>query len=136
MSKLARQFQKREWLYRMHTLSALIAAAWLLLLAISGVLINHQETLGLTEWEISDSYLPGYYRPEYRTGATRANVILTDLHSGRIFGDYGALLGDGIALLIVFSVITGLLSHRLRKKLLKTSLNDEAIAPSAPAMPR
>lgn len=117
MSSPLRMFQLRERLYKVHTASALIVAAWLLLLAISGVLINHQEVLGLTEVEIRDDYLPGYYLSEFHTGTTRLNVIITDIHSGRIFGAYGYLLTDLIALLVVVSAITGVLSYRLRRKL-------------------
>lgn len=123
MSALARNFQRREWLYRLHTISALIVAAWLVLLAATGVAINHQEALELAELQVSDSYLPGYYRPDYRTGSTPALIILTDIHSGRIFGDYGHLITDAIALLIVFSVITGFASYRMRKRLLAKPVN-------------
>ncbi|MBI4460780.1 MAG: hypothetical protein HY648_12075 [Acidobacteria bacterium] len=65
----------------------------------SGVLINYQEELGLWDIEISDHYLPDYYRADARTGSTRLNIILTDFHSGSIFGVHGNLLGkpDGAA---------------------------------------
>jgi uncharacterized iron-regulated membrane protein len=117
MRNLAALYQLRERLYRFHTWSALIAAAWLLLLAVTGVLINHQESLGLTEVEISDSYFPDYYHSDFRTGSIRANVVLTDLHSGRIFGAHGNLVGDLFAALILFSVATGLLSYWLKRRL-------------------
>lgn len=117
MTKQARQFYLRDSLYRVHVATALIAALWLLLIAVTGVLINHQDSLGLTEMEISDRYLPSYYRADVRTGATRLNIIITDLHSGRIFGSSGHLIGDVVALLIVVSIFSGFVSYRSKKKL-------------------
>lgn len=119
MTPMAQRFQRRERLYRVHTVSALVVAAWLFVLAITGVAINHQEALGLSEWQVNDSILPDYYRAEYRTGSTPALIILTDIHSGRIFGSFGYLLTDAIALLIILSVATGIASYRLRRSMLE-----------------
>lgn len=121
MTKVAHQFERRERLHKIHVLSALIVAAWLLMLALTGVAINHQEALGLTELQVSDSLLPGFYRADVRTGSTPLLIVLTDLHSGRIFGSYGYLLTDAIAMLVVLSAVSGLLSYRLRKKVLQNS---------------
>ena len=89
MSNLATLCRRRDWLYRVHVVTGLAAAVWFLLMALSGVLMNHQESLGLLDAEISDRYLPDYYRADARTGATRLNILLTDLHSGRILGSRG-----------------------------------------------
>ncbi len=50
------------------------AVLWVLLLAVTGVMINHQESLGLLDAEISDKYLPDSYRADVRTGTTRLNI--------------------------------------------------------------
>ncbi len=50
------------------------AVLWVLLLAVTGVMINHQEPLGLLDAEISDKYLPDSYRSDVRTGTTRLNI--------------------------------------------------------------
>ena len=85
MNNVAALCRWRDWLYRIHVVTGLAAAVWFLLMALSGVLINHQESLGLLDIEISDRYLPDYYRADARTGTTRLNILITDLHSSRIF---------------------------------------------------
>lgn len=118
MNNVATLCRWRDRLYRIHVVTGLAAAVWFLLMALSGVLINHQDSLGLLEVEISDHYLPDYYRADARTGTTRLNILLTDLHSGRIFGDRGAWVSDLIALLLVVSLTSGVASHWLKKRVL------------------
>lgn len=92
---------------KLHTVIGLIGALWLIFMSVTGVLINHQESLGLADKEISDRFLPDSYRADVRTGSTPLNVVITDLHSGRFFGKYGYLISDVIALLLIFSVLSG-----------------------------
>ena len=115
----------RDWLYKVHIATGLVAALWLLLIAVTGVLINHQEEMGLWDIEISDQYLPNSYRADVRTGATRLNVIVTDLHSGRIFGVHGNLLGDLIALLLVLSIVSGSFCYGTKRRLANSNHNGE-----------
>ena len=117
MDKLTRWYNWRDRLYQVHVLTGLIAALWLLLVAVTGVLINHQEALGLLDIQMSDRFLPDYYRPDYRTGTTPLHIIITDFHSGRIFGAYGHWVGDGIALLLTVSLFTGAFSYWMKKRL-------------------
>ena len=123
----------RDWLYKIHMVTGLAAAVWLLLIAVTGVLINHQESLGLLDAEISDRYLPGSYRADARTGATRLNVIVTDLHSGRIFGVHGHWISDLIALLPVVSLTSGAFSYRIKRKLQKANHRQDSFAVSSPS---
>lgn len=125
----------RDWLYKMHIATGLVAALWLLLIAGTGVLINHQEELGLLDIEISDQYLPDSYRADARTGSTRLNVILTDLHSGRIFGVHGNLLGDLIALLLVLSIVSGSFCYRTKRRMASSNHNGEGKRRTAPSAP-
>ena len=117
MTKTARLCCWRDWFYRLHVATGLVAAVWLLLIAVTGVLINHQESLGLLDMEINDRYLPGYYRPDVRTGTTRLNIVITDLHSGRIFGAHGHWAGDLIALLVVVSLTSGAFAYTARRRI-------------------
>jgi hypothetical protein len=126
MSNLLKVWCWRDRLYRIHVVTGLAAAVWFLLMAVSGVLINHQESLGLLDAEVSDRYLPGYYRADARTGTTRLNILITDLHSGRIFGSRGPWMSDIVALLLVVSLLTGFLSHQLKKRLQATNHRDAA----------
>ena len=129
MNNIATLCRWRDWLYRIHVVTGLAAAVWFLLMALSGVLINHQESLGLLDVEISDRYLPDYYRADAGTGTTRLNILITDLHSGRIFGSRGAWVSDVIALFLVISLTSGVASHQLKKRLLATNHKEPARVP-------
>jgi hypothetical protein len=117
MTRVVTLYRWRDRLYRVHVVTGLVAAAWFLLMALTGILINHQESLGLLDAEISDSYLPGYYRSDARTGTTRLNIIITDLHSGRILGSQGAWMSDLVAVLLIVSLLSGLGSNQMKKRL-------------------
>ena len=132
MNNVATLCRWRDWLYRIHVVTGLAAAVWFLLMALSGVLINHQESLGLRDVEISDRYLPDYYRADARTGTTRLNILITDLHSGRIFGSQGAWVSDVIALFLVVSLTSGVASHRLKKRVLATNHKEARRGPAPP----
>ena len=100
---------------KLHLVIGLIAALWLIFMSVTGVLINHQEQLGLGDKEISNRVLPSSYSADVRTGTTRLNVIIADLHSGRFFGKYGYLISDVVALLLIFSVVSGVYMHVFSK---------------------
>ena len=80
-----------------------------------GVLINHQESLGLTEMDVGNRHLPAYYSDEFHPATTRLSVILADLHSGRFFGARGNLISDAVALMVFISIGTGVYSFFLRR---------------------
>jgi len=132
MSNLLKVWCWRDRLYRIHVVTGLAAAAWFLLIALTGVLINHQESLGLLDAEISDRYLPGYYRADARTGATRLNILITELHSGRIFGSRGHWVSDLVGLILIVSLLTGFASHQLKKRLQTTNHREVARIPTPP----
>ena len=134
MSNLLKIWCWRDRLYRIHLVTGLAAAIWFLLVAVTGVLINHQESLGLLDAEISDRYLPGYYRADARTGTTRLNIVITDLHSGRIFGSRGHWMSDIVAVFLIVSLLTGLASHQLKKRLQTTNHREVTRVPT-PAFP-
>ena len=134
MSNLLKLWCWRDRLYRIHLVTGLAAAIWFLLVAVTGVLINHQESLGLLEAEISDRHLPGYYRADARTGTTRLNILITDLHSGRILGSRGHWVSDIVAVFLIVSLLTGLASHQLKKRLQTTNHREVTRVPT-PAFP-
>ena len=49
MSRIATLFRWRDRLFRIHVVTGLAAAVWFLLMALTGVLINHQESFGLLD---------------------------------------------------------------------------------------
>lgn len=93
---------------KLHLLVGLIGALWLVFMSVSGMLINHQESLGLGEKEIRNRYLPHDYRIDPQVASTRLNVIIADLHSGRFFGKHGYLISDVIGGVLILSVLSGL----------------------------
>lgn len=105
----------RRW-RTVHLVTGFTVALWLLVMTVTGVLINHQEGLGLTEIEVPNAYLPAHYTDEFHPDTTRLNVVLADLHSGRFFGSKGRLLSDVIGLLVLISITSGVYSFRLRRR--------------------
>ena len=102
-------------LRRIHLLSGLVAGLWLLMMAVTGVVINHQEALGLHSIEVSNRLLPGHYADEFHPESNPLGVVISDLHSGRFFGSQGKLLGDAAALLLIISVLSGGLCYFRRR---------------------
>lgn len=100
----------------LHIWTGLIAGLWFIFMAITGVLVNHQVSLGLDEIQVSNRHLPAAYTDEFHPESTQLNVVLTDLHSGRFFGEHGRLIGDFVALLVIISVVSGFYAHRLRRR--------------------
>jgi uncharacterized iron-regulated membrane protein len=102
-------------LRRAHLLSGLVAGVWLVVMAVTGVVINHQEALGLHNIEVSNQLLPGHYADEFHPESNPLGVVVSDLHSGRFFGPQGKLLGDAAALLLIISVLSGGLYYLRRR---------------------
>jgi len=126
MTRVVALYRWRDRLYRIHVVTGLAAAVWFLLMALTGILINHQESLGLLDAEVSDRYLPGYYRSDARSGTTRLNIIITDLHSGRILGSQGAWISDLVAVLLIVSLLSGFVSNQMKKRLQAASSREIA----------
>ena len=116
----AAHLRKRADFWRfVHLTTGFVFAAWLVLMALTGVLINHQADWNLDESEVSNAYLPGQYTTEYSPDATRVNVIVADLHSGNFFWGLGKVITDLVALLVLLSVSSGAYAFHLRKKVVR-----------------
>lgn len=104
----------------LHITTGLAAALGLSIIALTGILINHQEELGLLDLEVDDKYLPDYYRADLRTGSTRLNIIITDIHTGKILGSKGYLLGDLLGAMLIISALSGTYAYfygrRIKRK--------------------
>ena len=136
MTRINRLCLLRDGSYKIHVVTGLAAALWVLLLAVTGVMINHQESLGLLDAEISDKYLPDSYRADVRTGTTRLNIIVTDLHSGRIFGAQGTWVSDLIALFLFVSLTSGAFSYWIKRRLQRGNQQYQHLQPPAERAPR
>lgn len=102
------KFRRRffRWKRRLHISIGLIFAFYFLLLAITGVMINHSNDWGFEERSVSRRYLPSAYRPQ-DGDVTRLDIFITDLHSGRLFGPWGHWLPDVVTVFWVVAVLSG-----------------------------
>lgn len=108
----------RNWMRNVHAVVAAVLSLNLLLILVTGFLIQHRDALKLDERTISRKYLPGNYRSQDGPGGVRADIVVTDLHSGRMFGPRGALLIDAVTVGWLVMLMTGLvlfLAGRWRK---------------------
>jgi hypothetical protein len=99
---------KRLWLRRLHAVVGVVASLNLLLLLGTGFLLQHRETFALDEDFVSRSFLPASYRVQDGPEGVRADIVVTDLHSGRLLGTTGALVLDGITLGWFVLLLSGL----------------------------
>jgi len=96
-------------------LLGVISALNLLLLIGTGLLLQHVALLGLDEHTVSRRLLPSSYRPQDGDSGTRADIVVTDLHSGRMFGTAGTLFLDVVTLAWLVMLTTGLVMYWLRR---------------------
>jgi uncharacterized iron-regulated membrane protein len=117
----------KAWIRRTHALLGVISACNLLLLISTGLLLQHATALHLDEHNISRLLLPSSYRPQDWDFGVRADIVVADLHSGRILGTIGALALDAITLAWLVMLVTGLLMYSLKRN--GRALNGEAAEP-------
>ena len=106
-----RQAWRAPWVRRTHALLGLISSLNLLFLIGTGLLLQHAELLRLDERTISHRVLPPGYRPQDLGSEVRADIVVTDLHSGRILGAPGTLILDLVTLAWLVMLTTGLIMY-------------------------
>jgi hypothetical protein len=94
-------------LRKIHATVGIISTLNVLLLIATGFLIQNREELGLDDHYVSRRFLPSGYRPHDDPAEVRSDIVLTDLHSGRVLGRPGVLLVDGLTIAWVALAITG-----------------------------
>lgn len=84
---------------------------------------------------MSKAILPRSYRPQDGENGVRADIFVTDLHSGRLLGTAGTLLLDGITLVWMTLLLTGLVMYvgKQRAKQKVTENNGRAGEEEQPA---
>ncbi len=119
---------KRGFLLRWHWRIGLISAIFLLIIALTGLALNHARLLGLhhiyidTDWVMAlyNMELPPDMSPEmaedYRGKGITLEKLILDIHSGVIIGLPGKILSDLAALAILFLSATGIYNLWKRKK--------------------
>ena len=81
-------------LRRLHSWLGMLFTVFFLLLVVTGVLVQHRERFGLADKAVSRRWLPAGYRSNDPGPDVRADIVITDLHSGRLFGPHGPLAMD------------------------------------------
>ena len=100
---------------RLHLYLGLAAALYFMLIAATGVALNHRAGLRLENRYIARQWLPSSYRPQ--DGEVRADIVIGDLHSGLIFGRIGAPVMDVVATIWFLSLLSGLTLAALGRSL-------------------
>ena len=102
---------------KLHIWVGLSAALYFMLIAATGVMINHREGLRLEERIVSRRWLPSSYRPEDGKEGVRADIAVGDLHSGLIFGKVGKPVMDFVAAVWFISIVSGISMLVLRRSM-------------------
>jgi len=107
-----------KWARRTHAFLGVVSALNLMLLITTGFLLQHVTLLKLDEKTVSRRILPASYRPQDGQEGVRADIFVTDLHSGRLLGTPGTILLDAITLAWMTLLLTGLVMYagKLRAK--------------------
>ena len=102
---------------KLHIWVGLSAALYFMLIATTGVMINHREGLRLEERTIARRWLPAGYRPEDGRDGVRADIAVADMHSGLIFGKVGKPVMDFVAAVWFISIVSGVSMLVLRRSM-------------------
>jgi uncharacterized iron-regulated membrane protein len=84
-----------------------LAGLNLFVLITTGLLMQCRERLRLEEKYVSRRFLPGSYRPNDGP-EVRSDIVVTDVHSGKIFGQTGMLIVNGMTLAWLTLLVSGL----------------------------
>lgn len=96
---------------RLHALLGVISAFNLLLLITTGLLLQHVSLFHLDDHMVGRTFLPASYRPQDGPEGVRADIVIADLHSGRILGTAGTAVLDIITLGWLIMLLTGLVMY-------------------------
>ena len=105
--KPCRRSRLSRGLRTLHVSLGIVFTLNFLLIVTSGFLVQHREAFHLSDRTVSRKWLPAGYRPLDPGTEVRADIVITDLHSGRIFGGYGIALIDGSTVAWLFMIASG-----------------------------
>lgn len=96
---------------RVHALVGIVSSLNLLILIGSGLLLQHSSLLRLDEKTVSRTVLPKSYRPQDGDAGVRADIFVTDLHSGRLLGTTGTIVVDVVTFGWLALLLTGVVMY-------------------------
>src|SRR3954469_10877522 len=114
---------------KLHIWVGLSAALYFMLIAATGVMINHREGLRLEDRTIARRWLPSSYRPQDGQEGVRADIAVADLHSGLIFGKVGKPVMDVVAAVWFISIVTAISMLILRRSMHYSASRKKYVAP-------
>ncbi len=97
----------KRLLRAVHAWIGLLASLNLLVIITTGFVIQQRDRFDLQDRYVSRRWLPSGYRPDDGP-AVRSDIVVTDLHSGRVFGEAGSLILDVTTLAWSVLLVTGL----------------------------
>src|SRR5436309_11952833 len=121
---------------KLHVGVGLSAALYFMLIAATGVMINHREGLLLEDRTISRRWLPSSYRPDDGKEGVRADIAVADLHSGLIFGKVGKPVMDFVAAVWFISIVSGISMLLLRRSMHYSASKKKYFATADAAEPK
>lgn len=89
------------------------------------MLLQHAPLLRLDEKTVSRSVLPKTYRPQDGDAGVRADIFVTDLHSGRLLGTTGTVVLDVVTISWLALLLTGVVMYVGRLRAKQPTLVDE-----------
>jgi hypothetical protein len=99
-----------------HAGLGIISALNLFVLITTGFLLQHSTLLKLDERSLTRKILPSGYRPQDDGSGVRADIVVADVHSGRIFGVGGALFLDAVTLVWLVMLATGVAMYLFKQR--------------------
>jgi uncharacterized iron-regulated membrane protein len=108
--------KRRPWVRRVHAVLGIISALNLFVLIMTGFLLQHSTLLKLDERSLTRKILPSGYRPQDLGSGVRADIVVADLHSGRMFGVAGALFLDAVTLVWLVMLATGVVMYLSKQR--------------------
>ncbi len=115
-AKLCSSTRRRPWSRRVHAVLGIISALNLFVLITTGFLLQHSTLLKLDERSLTRKILPSGYRPQDIGSGVRADIVVADLHSGRMFGVAGALFLDAVTLVWLVMLTTGVVMYLSKQR--------------------
>ncbi len=111
---------KRTLLFMLHWRVGLIAAFFVLWIAVTGLLLNHARTMGLHHIFLDNPLILEAYNmnvsEELRGKGINLEKLILDMHTGKLFGMPGTLVSDLAAIAMIFLTLSGLYNLWRRKK--------------------
>ena len=111
---------KRTIWFMLHWRVGLVASLFLLILAITGILLNHSRAMGLHHIFLDHPIILSAYNmnvsKELRGEGINLEKLILDIHTGKLFGIPGTIISDLTALAIIFLTGTGIYNLWKRKR--------------------